>query len=342
MRTIALVLMVLTIAGCARPEPPGELPAAAAPTGPATPIERFTPDALAARPILATLEPRWVRPDEAINATADAQGTIDWFVASRNPIRGSAPQPLSERAQPDSLVSLTLRDPGRHLFAVAGADLSVSIVPGLEPVILFAVASQEDGVWRVVPTALRGGPGSRLQVEDRGPSEALVERKDVHAYLATGSSVSFTMPAGLELGDYDVIAISLDERSVGENATRVIYDQRKPAADWDAGPFSGAFRTAVGSEPARHPWEAEWDARNVTVEFAVSTTVPAPASVRVSLVDDAGSEIASGVPPGLEVGSIPAGRYAFVVTATEGVLVDYTLLARGEWVLVPPASFFST
>ena len=342
MRAVAVILVAFLLAGCTRLDP--EAAPTAAPPASQTPgaVELSTPDALVERPLVALVEPRWVRPGEVMNASAQADGVVDWFVASRNPIRAATPPPLAERAQPNSSALLALREPGRHAFLVGTADLSVSIVPGAAPTALVVVASQEDGEWRVVPQALRAGVGSSLHVENRASRDVLVKRLDLHPYVATGAATAFAMPETLELGDYDVLAVTVGQKAVGENATRVIYDARKPEAAWDAGPFTGSFQAAATAQPSRHVWEADWEARNVTVAFSASSGAPAPFTVRASLVDADGAEVAGGAPPGFDVAALPKGAYAFVVTASEGMLVEYELSARGEWVLTPPTSLFNS
>ena len=342
MRAVAVILVVLLLAGCTRVDSETGSPATPSASQPPRDADLFTPDALVERALVAVVEPRWVRPGEVMNASAQAAGVVDWFVASRNPIRAATPQPLAERAQPDSSVSLALREPGRHAFLVGTAGLNVSIVPGAAPAALVAVASQEDGEWRVVPQALRAGVGSSLHVENRASRDVLVKRIDLHPYVATGAATAFAMPETLELGDYDVLGVTLDEKAVGENATRVIYDARKPDAAWDAGPFTGSFQAAATAQPTRHEWRADWKARNITVAFSASSGAPAAFTVRASLVDTDGTEVAGGAPPGFDIPALPKGAYAFVVTASEGMLVEYELSARGEWVLTPPPSLFNS
>lgn len=341
-----LVLM-LALAGCSRPAeddaPSPTATSASAERAPPRPaFELFTPARLAERPLPASVEPRWVRPDERMNATAPGEPTADWFVASRNPIRTDLPPPLEARAQPGSSVTLALPAAGRHLFRVGDAAFAASIVPGAPRATILVVATGGPDGWTVSPQAARGGPGSRVVVDDRGSADLLVQRADVETYLATGERVSFTMPQALEMGDYDVVATAVDEERVALHAMRVIYDRRKPDAAWEAGPFSGSFRAAANAEPARHDWEAKHDARNVSVSFSLSSSFPAPASARVDLVDAGGVSVAGGTAPGFEVARVPKGAYAFVVTAEEGLLLEYELAAAGEWILVPPATFFST
>lgn len=292
----------------------------------------------------ASVEPRWVRPAEPLNATAtlEDEGPVDWFVASRNPVREVTPPPLSDRAQPGEVAGFRLRDAGRHVFDAGGARLVVSIVPDLPPLAFEAVADENATGWSMAPDALRGGAGSTVSVENRGATTLLVERKDVETYLGTGASVSFAMPDGLELGDYDVVASLVDDERAGESSVRVVYDRRKPDEAWSLGPFRGSIDAAATAEPHTHAFKLGFASQDVRVEIAAASEAPLPYALVVRLVDANGTEVGSGGAPGFDVAHVPKGDATVVVEATEGALVEYEVRVTGRYVLEPPASFFNS
>lgn len=339
------MLALLLLAGCtADDEQAGPAERGSSPASVETPSISLSPVPLQDVQVNTSVEPRWVRPSESLNATAtfEGGGSVDWFVASRNPIREATPPPLSDRAQPGGAAGFRLRDEGRHVFDVGGARLVVSIVQDLPPGTFNAVANATATDWVVTPHAFRGGPASTVTVENRGSTALLVEREDVETYLGTGASLSFAMPVGFELGDYDVVATVVDDERAGESKARVVYDRRKPDEMWSLGPFRGTIENAATAEPDTHALKLDFASQDVRVEVAAASEAPLPYALVVRLLDGNGTEISSGEAPGFDMASVPKGDATLVVEATEGALVEYEVHMMGRYLLEPPASFFNS
>lgn len=346
MRVPPLLLVALLLAGCSLPAAPEQeervAPLADERAEAFEPAPRVDLPALAVAPLALRIEERWIRPDETVRASvAAAPGAlVDWSLANRNPIRHDRPALLAVRVQPDARDGIRLAEPGRHVLVVGGAPLAVSIVPGDPAAPILVTAEREGDAWRVRPHEARGGPGSLLTLQNWGDVDVLLERVDLSRFVGGGPNVTFVMPAGIELGEYDLVAVARWPTAVAQDSVRLIYDSRKPARDWEAGPWRGEFTAALLSEPAAHPWEARYAATGVRVDLSVESGAPMPPRATLTLVDEDGAEIASGGPPGFDVPSLAAGNYTLLVRAEEGALVAYEASMRGSWVLLPPDSFF--
>lgn len=345
-RLALAMLGILLLAGCTLPPAPATPTATPAPQPPSASspaLEVYTPAGLAIVPLAVDLEPRWVRPGEAMNATAaPALARVDWFAINRNPIRRDTLPAMSERIQPGASATFVLRDAGRHVFDVDGAPLAVAVVPGEARANEIVVVTAEGAGWNVTPHVVRGGPGTQILVENRGAIDVLVQRRDVDAHLGSGARASLLMPDDAELGDYSVIALATDDGRVGENATRIVYDRRKPDEVWSFGPLTGRFDAAARAEPMRHELTFALPSTGGRVEIAATSGAPLPFAVRASLRDAAGDEIAGGSAPGFDMPPFGAGPAALVVEATDGILVEYSASLSGRYVLEPPESFFNT
>lgn len=346
MRAPVLVLLLAVLSsGCTLPPEAPESPPPAATTS-LPPAPPYQPDPLPARlaetPLAAQVEPRWVRPGEVLTATADGAGTVDWFLANRNPIPARPAAPLAFRPTARAPAAGALTEPGLHVFSAEEAAFEVLVVPGAAAADLRVVLVRTAEGWDARPQAVRGAPGARLVVEALDGDAVQVRRVGLHPHLGSGAATTFHLPEGYELGDHEVVAISWASGAWGRNATRIVHDVHKPETAWSVGPFRGAFPASGASAPARHAWDALHDARGVNVTFSATSRLPAPTSLRLSLLDATGEEVASGGPPGFALPSLPRGSYAFVVTAEEGALLEYEVAASGEWLLEPPASFFAS
>lgn len=343
-RLQGLVLGALLLAGCTLPpvEPSASEPVAVAVSRDAAPLERFTPPALERVALAARVEPRWVTPDETVHASAETTpSAVDWFAKSRNPLRHDLPAALSERIAPGAAATIAPRAVGRHVFDVEGRPLLMSIVPGAPNVSAIVVVDRDGDGWSVVPQAVRGGPATTILVENRADADALVARRDVETYLATGANASFTLSRLAELGDYDLVAFVADGERVAENATRIVYDDRKPQPTWRFGPFDGTF-LLPREDPRRHEIRFALPATGGRVDIEAQSQVGAPFTLQVFVRDASGEVVASGSAPGFDLPPIARGAAALVVDAPDAALVDYRVTLEGGYLMDPPETFFST
>lgn len=345
--------MVLLLAGCTCA--PNDLLSEAATSQPTpAPLQ----DARAIKPFAAPPAPvldvslevveRWVRPGDAVVAQASAKAAVfEWYLAPRNPlfeIRDPGPFALADGATH----SLDVRREGRHVFGLDGtsARLSVSILEGALPLRLDARLVDEGSGARFAPDELVGGPGSRVSLVNDLESLATLRRADEMIPLrGVGETISFQLKDTVdELGDYDLVVVARDGAgAVGAASARLVYDNRKPDAEHEFGPFRGRFQLPplpTQANIARHDWTNDHTLRSLNVTLSRAAAGPAPAALRLSLEGPGGTVITTSEDPGFTAEGLPNGTYAFVVEQLGGAFVEYRIEAHGIWDLQPPASFF--
>lgn len=344
MRALGVLLLVVLLAGCSLPGAPQKAPPVedlgppTAPEGDPS-LPPLPPPPPAPRiPARAEVVDRWVRPDENVTAHAVAEDatTFEWYLADRNPLRERPDVALA--VPPGESRSMTLAPAGRYVLDVDGRVVNVSVVPG-EPGLGALVIATANATG---PDESIASPGSLLTVRNDGPSPVVARLLERMPLAAVGARVSFPMPRDLDLGDYDLVLVARAGPSLGVDAARLVYDKRKPDVAWEAGPWRGRVQAASASEPEAFPWMASYAARNVTITLSGSSDLGAPFQIRARLLDAQGNELGSGAPPGFTVPSAPKGQNVVEVRVSEGALVTYEVAMRGEWILVTPASFFST
>ncbi|HUR68801.1 MAG TPA: hypothetical protein VM370_06100 [Candidatus Thermoplasmatota archaeon] len=350
MRRLLAIVLVLLLAGCTRPEPRPAILPEPEPESEPEPAQTIVFAALPTARLLVSLDvvDRWVRPEDTVLANATARASsFEWYLAERNPL-ARVPDAGPFALARGGALTLDVRRAGRHVFALDASDarLNVSIVPGALPLRLDARLVDEGEGARFAPDELVGGPGSVIALSNDALPLATVRRVEQMMPLPeSGRTIHLRMPDHVrELGDYDLVVVARDGAgAVGEASARIVYDNRKPEANQTFGPWQGTFRAPAlpgRSEPVRHAW---WNARTLTsldVTFTATSGLPAPAAVRVTLVDASGASIASADAGGFHVASLASGDHAIVVELLEGALVSYEVQARGVWDLTPPRSFF--
>lgn len=382
-RSLLLVALLLS-AGCVGLQQEPADGTGEAPTRNAVSRERMGDDPTAAPlpqepralAVNLTVVDRWVRPQDEVAASVTSAGasTFEWFLVSRNPVVAAAPSSgghahgadgshtgsaaassvdTGDVAPGDSSVPVSLGGVGRVVLASrAGGPPAVGIVLNrslpTSVVDVFAVANGSS--VRFIPSEVTAGVGSQLVLHNRAGSSARLQQVEIQSPLGvSGQSVRFSMPSGLELGEYDVIVVARSSNdAAGAASERLIYDRRKPDANQTFGPWRGEFR-ASGLPPdvvppAEHGFESKFAFQELTIGFEASSEAPAGAKVVVRLFDASGDEIwtsaASGA-DGVTLRGLPAGAYVVRVEPAEGVMVSYELKASGVLLLVPPASFFN-
>lgn len=347
MRGWRALLVLLLLAGCTR-APEAERAAegaetAAAPTRADLPV--VVPRPVADLAVGLALHDTWIRPEDTVHANATGARSFEWYLATRNPL-AAPPDPGPFTIAPGGSLTLGAREIGRHSFALAdgSARLNASILPDAIALRFDVRLVEEDGALRFAPEEVVGGAGSVLRVSNDAGTIAVLDRTDAMLPLATsGASLAFRMPEGIELGDYDVVAVARDgSGAVGVATARLVYDNRKPDAQQEFGPFTGSFQLPgpAAGDPMRHAWTSAHPLRSLTLSLAVASESPAPASVRATLFGPGDAELGAIDASEWTLQDLPAGEYRIVVEPGEGALVRYEIDVRGEWILVPPASFF--
>jgi hypothetical protein len=319
------------------------------------------PQPVAHRALDVTLDvrDRWVRPNDTVVATAHAppQARIAWLLAVRNPVASPnwphAPgDPVAVPAGAERAAT-KLTDAGRYVLGLAGGAaplLNVSVDPRL-PAQLDAVVDAVDTPegLRFVPDEATAGRNGLLVVRNHAAREVVLAERDWMGLLpAEGAQARFTMPKGIDLGDYELRVVATDASgAVGEARARLLFDLRKPDENATVGPFNGTLRAAapppVGAAPAEHPFTARHPIRELSVAFNASSGIPGPATVVVQVLGPEGKVLDTSEPSAsgsLVLRDLPAGAYSLRVSPAQGAYVSYNVEARVRLLLVPPESFF--
>lgn len=362
-----MILIVVLLGGCTRPEGPSPL---GEPTTSPSPVHTpsQTRDVATSPPaplvksavsVRVQIFDRWVKPPEPIlaNASVPEGANVAWFLAPRNPIVPGAdridyvPPTLNLVGEGSSSSEARMAGFGRYAYAARDLPLvrfnvtvSSSLPVGGAQEVLFV---QDAWGARFAPSELLVGRDTGVYVRNAAPRDVDVVRVDQMLRVAPdGRSASIAPPT--LLGDYDVIALARDDADGwGEASVRVIVDARKPDAAVSLGPWNGTFVTsfAQAEGPQDRSFEARFNASNFTLRWTSSTDAPAgAASVRVSLLDGEGKvvEKADGASGVIGPRGLPRGAYVVRVEPLEGVRVAYTVEGALTLVLEPPPSFFRT
>ena len=365
---VALVLVILLLAGCTSPA--GDKPTPSSPVSdreaPEVPTREWdetptSPEYAPSRPLVVTASAmeRWVRPGDLVVANASASGASSyaWFLASRNPdVPGNPPSTTFGRKEapvkiaPGETVEIVASRALRHFLGLEGGGsgrLNVTAVDGptLGGVTVRITGTPSDPVF--FPDDIKVPIGGRVLIQSDLSSLVTLRGLDVMAPLGRGASLSF--PATNELGDYDDIVVAEDgSGGRGGASIRLIVDKRKPEANQTLGPWTGTLQRPAlglpGEAPNVHEFELEHPARAAFLTFNSSSSAPVDPELRLRVLDVHDAEVASteGAAGELDLGGLPAGTYRLAVDSTGGVSVSYAAEVRVELLLLPPDSFFNT
>lgn len=368
---LGILFALLLLAGCTAPAPARE--GLSTPEPASYVVEESAPFAFlrpepvetAALDVSVALSERWLKPFRTleVSATAPPDTRVAWFLEldeveprvtivdgeifllksttpDHHDLDGPrVPVSLSDAAPDGRARALRLQTPGRYHLDADGASLVVNVWPEAPEGPSQAFFVEVPGSHRFEPAEIDVAPGTRVLLWNQAARSFDLREIGFAAFVPLAGREGNVTP--VDEGLYRMVALGVEPRSRGIDRVGFLVDFERPSDRLYAGPFSGEFALAeAGVEPARRiALRAEHTLESLVVRYEVRSLVPAPASVRVAMLDEHGTlaHSSSLTADEIALAELPPGKYYVEVSPEHGARVGYVLEAEGRYRLPTPA-----